>query len=54
MHSGLEATTVSAFLHENMLHFFRDEAVDEAAAAYDFLADSGQHALTCTFNIITK
>lgn len=49
MHSGLEATTVSAFLHENMLHFFRDEAVDEAAAAYDFLADSdriqsGQHA----------
>lgn len=41
LHSGLEAGLVAAFLHENMLHFFADGAIEDVAAAYDYVGDAG-------------
>ncbi|KAK9808429.1 hypothetical protein WJX73_004206 [Symbiochloris irregularis] len=40
LHGGLEANSVAAFLHENMLHFCGDDAVDEAASALHYLGDA--------------
>lgn len=42
LHSGLDVAQAAAFLHENMLHFFSDDHVDEAAAALDYLVDAGE------------
>ncbi|KAL4424733.1 hypothetical protein ABPG77_000076 [Micractinium sp. CCAP 211/92] len=36
--SGLEAGSVSAFLHENVLHFIEDSAVEDAAACMEQLS----------------
>ena len=41
MHSGLEAGLAAGFLHENMLHFFEDDAMEDAAAACHCLVDTG-------------
>ncbi|KAK9868402.1 hypothetical protein WJX84_010961 [Apatococcus fuscideae] len=38
MQSGLEAASVSGFLHENMLHFIDDSAIEDAAGALDYLS----------------
>lgn len=42
LHGGLEAGLVAGFLHENMLHFCADDAVDEAANALHYLGDAGE------------
>ena len=44
LHSGLDAGTVAAFLHENMLHFVADTAIEDAADALAYLSDAGAHA----------
>lgn len=41
LHSGLDAGTVAAFLHENMLHFVADTAIKDAADALAYLSDAG-------------
>ena len=41
LHSGLETGLAAAFLHENLLHFFGDDAIEDAAIAYDYLVDTG-------------
>ena len=41
LHSGLEAGLAAAFLHENMLHFFGDGAIEDAALACDYLGSAG-------------
>lgn len=46
LHSGLEAGTVVAFLHENMLHFVADTAIADAADALAYLGDAGAPMLT--------
>ncbi|KAK9832070.1 hypothetical protein WJX81_003996 [Elliptochloris bilobata] len=40
LHSGLDARTVIAFLHENMLHFVAESAVADAADALAYLSDA--------------
>ena len=47
LHSGLDAGTVAAFLHENMLHFVADTAIEDAADALAYLSDAGAPMLTC-------
>lgn len=47
--SGLDAATAAAFLHENMLEFVDNEAMEEAAQAYTYLSHSAwmvDHAST--------
>ena len=44
LHSGLEVGLTAAFLHENMLHFFGNDAVEDAAVACDYLVDVGEHS----------
>ena len=46
LHSGLDAGTVVAFLHENMLHFVADTAIGDAADALAYLSDAGAPVLT--------
>ena len=41
MQSGLEASAVSSFLHENMLHFIDDPGIEDAASALEYLSVSG-------------
>ena len=48
LHSGLDAGTVVAFLHENMVHFVADTAIADAADALAYLSDAGAPMLTCT------
>ncbi|KAK9844949.1 hypothetical protein WJX74_008996 [Apatococcus lobatus] len=38
MQSGLEASAVSSFLHENMLHFIDDPGIEDAANALEYLS----------------
>lgn len=46
--SGLDAATAAAFLHENMLEFVDNEAMEEAAQAYTYLSHSGASAVHVT------
>ena len=47
--SGLDAATAAAFLHENMLEFVDNEAMEETAQAYSYLSHAGANTLlTCT------
>lgn len=43
--SGLDAGTAAAFLHENMLEFVDNKAMEETAQAYSYLSHAG--ANTC-------
>lgn len=47
MQSGLEAASVSGFLHENMLHFIDDSAIEDAAGALDYLSTTGWWSALC-------
>lgn len=44
--SGLDAATAAAFLHENMLEFLDNDAMEEAAQAYSYLSHAGANT-TC-------
>ncbi|KAK9814703.1 hypothetical protein WJX72_010168 [[Myrmecia] bisecta] len=39
--SGLDASSASSFLHENMLEFLQDCAIEDAAAECGYLSDAG-------------
>ena len=39
--SGLDTGTAAAFLHENMLEFVDNEAMEETAHAYSYLSHTG-------------
>lgn len=43
--SGLDAGTAAAFLHENMLEFVDNDAMEEAAQAYSYLSHAGAKTL---------
>lgn len=43
--SGLDAGTAAAFLHENMLEFVDNDAMEEAAQAYSYLSHAGASTL---------
>lgn len=42
MASGMEVTSILAFLHENFLHFIDDGAVEDALAVADYFSQAGQ------------
>ena len=46
--SGLEASGAAAFLHENMLEFVHEDAVEDAAEACLYLSHAGQINLPCS------
>ena len=49
--SGLDAGTAAAFLHENMLEFVDNEAMEETAQAYSYLSHAGANTLfACTYS----
>ena len=41
LHSGIEAASAAGFLHENLLHFIAEDAIEDAAAACQCLSDTG-------------
>lgn len=41
--SGLDTGTAAAFLHENMLEFVDNEAMEETAQAYSYLSHTGAY-----------
>ena len=41
VHSGIEAASAAFFLHENLLNFISDHALEDAAAAMQSLCDTG-------------
>jgi hypothetical protein len=43
MQTGLEAPSVTAFLHENMPDFIADDGVDSAADVLGYISTSGMH-----------
>ena len=43
--SGLDAGTAAAFLHESMLEFVDNEAMEETAQAYSYLSHAGANTL---------
>lgn len=45
LHSGIEAASAAAFLHENVLHFISDDALEDAATACEYLCDAGKAQL---------
>lgn len=44
LHSGLDAGTVAAFLHENYVHFVADTAISDAADILGYFSDAGAHS----------
>ena len=42
LHSGIEAASAAGFLHENLLHFISEDAIEDAATACQCLSDTGE------------
>lgn len=47
LHSGLDASAVTAFLHENALHFIADTAIADAADILAYFSSAGAHWHAC-------
>ena len=45
--AGLEARSVAAFLHENVLEFVAEEGIDSAADVMAYLSDAGMPRFLC-------
>jgi hypothetical protein len=43
--SGLEARSVAAFLHENVLEFVAHDGIDSAADILEYLSDAGMRTV---------